>query len=204
VALGQVFLRVLRFSPVNIIPPWGSTFPKIKKNSSFTHSSSSGDEQKARKSGRSSVRRESHPHNHSTRNILKVTYIITHQKGSFTFKVGKDINIIKIEKVSYMLVGRLIQSSQRTCSWSLLINLYVGIRYNKYLFLNFWRRCVNLMHIITHFPSSISLKVTQRFGSFGFHKRRGIFWPVQRLLASKDHALWSYLVILSLLQTCWT
>jgi hypothetical protein len=31
VALGQVFLRVLRFSPVNIIPP------KIKKNSSFIH-----------------------------------------------------------------------------------------------------------------------------------------------------------------------
>jgi hypothetical protein len=30
VALGQVFLRVLRFSPVNIIPPC-STFPKVKK-----------------------------------------------------------------------------------------------------------------------------------------------------------------------------
>jgi hypothetical protein len=26
VALGQVFLRVLRFPPVNIIPPWPSMF----------------------------------------------------------------------------------------------------------------------------------------------------------------------------------
>jgi hypothetical protein len=26
VALGQVFLRLLRFSPVNIIPPWLSMF----------------------------------------------------------------------------------------------------------------------------------------------------------------------------------
>jgi hypothetical protein len=31
VALAQVFLRVLRFSLVNIIPTLGSTFPKIKK-----------------------------------------------------------------------------------------------------------------------------------------------------------------------------
>jgi hypothetical protein len=47
----------------------GSTFPKIKK-SSFIHSplysSSSGDGQKARKSGRSPVRRQSHPHNQNT------------------------------------------------------------------------------------------------------------------------------------------
>jgi hypothetical protein len=34
VALGQVFLRVLRFSPVNRAP----NFSKIKKKSSFTHS----------------------------------------------------------------------------------------------------------------------------------------------------------------------
>jgi hypothetical protein len=34
VALGQVFLRVLWFSPLNIIR---STFPKINKNSSFIH-----------------------------------------------------------------------------------------------------------------------------------------------------------------------
>jgi hypothetical protein len=37
VALGQVFLRVLRFRPVNIIPPWVPHFRKLKKNSSFTH-----------------------------------------------------------------------------------------------------------------------------------------------------------------------
>jgi hypothetical protein len=49
VELGQVFLRVLRFFPVSSV---GSTFSKIKKNSSFTHpfhsplhSFSSGDEQ---------------------------------------------------------------------------------------------------------------------------------------------------------------
>jgi hypothetical protein len=51
VTLGQIFLRVLRFSPVNIIPSWAPHFPKIKKNRSFTHSlishsliHSSGDE----------------------------------------------------------------------------------------------------------------------------------------------------------------
>jgi hypothetical protein len=43
VALGQVFLRVLRFSPVNIIPPWVPHFQKLKKIvlsliHSFTHS----------------------------------------------------------------------------------------------------------------------------------------------------------------------
>jgi hypothetical protein len=31
VAPGQVFLRVLRFSPVNIIPPWAPHFRKLKK-----------------------------------------------------------------------------------------------------------------------------------------------------------------------------
>jgi hypothetical protein len=31
VALGQVFLRVLRFSPVNIIPPWAPLFLKFNK-----------------------------------------------------------------------------------------------------------------------------------------------------------------------------
>jgi hypothetical protein len=46
----------------------GSTFPKIKKIvhsviHSPLHSSSSGDGQKARKSGSSPVRRQSHPHN---------------------------------------------------------------------------------------------------------------------------------------------
>jgi hypothetical protein len=66
VALGQVFIRVLWFSPVNIIPPWAQFFRKLKKKvHSFTHSplhsSSSGDEQKASKSGRSPVRRQSHP-----------------------------------------------------------------------------------------------------------------------------------------------
>jgi hypothetical protein len=60
VALGQAFLRVLRFSPVGIIPPWAPLFRKKKR---FLHSFSSGDGQKARKSGRSPVRRQSHPHN---------------------------------------------------------------------------------------------------------------------------------------------
>jgi hypothetical protein len=31
VALGQVFLRVFRFYPVNIIPPWAPLFRKFKK-----------------------------------------------------------------------------------------------------------------------------------------------------------------------------
>jgi hypothetical protein len=31
VALEQVFLRVLRFSPVNIIPPWAPFFRKLKE-----------------------------------------------------------------------------------------------------------------------------------------------------------------------------
>jgi hypothetical protein len=31
VALRQVFLRVLRFSPVNIIPPWAPLFRKLTK-----------------------------------------------------------------------------------------------------------------------------------------------------------------------------
>jgi hypothetical protein len=53
VALGQVFLRALRFSPVNIIPLWAPLFLKLKKIfHSPLHSSSSGDGQKARKSGR--------------------------------------------------------------------------------------------------------------------------------------------------------
>jgi hypothetical protein len=30
-ALGQAFLQVLRFSPVNIIPPWAPHFRKFKK-----------------------------------------------------------------------------------------------------------------------------------------------------------------------------
>jgi hypothetical protein len=39
VALGQVFLRVLRFSPANIIPPWASHFRKWKIIAlSLTHS----------------------------------------------------------------------------------------------------------------------------------------------------------------------
>jgi hypothetical protein len=43
VALGQVFLRVLRFSPVNIIPPWASHFRKFKKIIlSLIHSSRDG------------------------------------------------------------------------------------------------------------------------------------------------------------------
>jgi hypothetical protein len=45
VALGQVFLRVLRFRPVNIIPPWVPHFRELKKIvpslihfiNSFTH-----------------------------------------------------------------------------------------------------------------------------------------------------------------------
>jgi hypothetical protein len=38
VALGQVFLRVLWFSPVNIIPPWAPLFQTLKKLAlSFIH-----------------------------------------------------------------------------------------------------------------------------------------------------------------------
>jgi hypothetical protein len=35
VALGQVYPRVLRFSPVSIIPPWAPLFRKLKKVLSF-------------------------------------------------------------------------------------------------------------------------------------------------------------------------
>jgi hypothetical protein len=47
VALGQDFLRVLLFSPDNIIPPWAPNFRKLKKkfSHSFTPSLSSGDGQ---------------------------------------------------------------------------------------------------------------------------------------------------------------
>jgi hypothetical protein len=38
VALGQVFIRVLQFSPVNIIPSWASHSRKLKKIfNSFIH-----------------------------------------------------------------------------------------------------------------------------------------------------------------------
>jgi hypothetical protein len=72
-ALGQVFLRVLRFCPVNIIPPWTPLSGKLKKYSNFIHSplhsSSSGDGQNARKGGRSPVRRQTHLHNQNTRRL---------------------------------------------------------------------------------------------------------------------------------------
>jgi hypothetical protein len=46
VALGQVFLQVLRFSPVNIIPQWAPYFRKLKNVVlSPIHSFSSGDGQ---------------------------------------------------------------------------------------------------------------------------------------------------------------
>jgi hypothetical protein len=38
VALGQVFVRVLRFFPVSIIPLWAPLFKKLKRSSSFTPS----------------------------------------------------------------------------------------------------------------------------------------------------------------------
>jgi hypothetical protein len=68
------FLRVLRFSPVKIIPPWAPHFRKLKKKYFIhtfihlpLHSFSSGDGQKAHKSGRSPVRRQSYPHYKNTR-----------------------------------------------------------------------------------------------------------------------------------------
>jgi hypothetical protein len=69
VALGQVFSRVILFSPVNIIPPWALLFRKLKKLffHSPLHSSSSADGQKSRKSGRSTVRRQSYTRNQNTR-----------------------------------------------------------------------------------------------------------------------------------------
>jgi hypothetical protein len=71
VALGQAFSRVLWFSPVNIIPSWATVLRKLKKQfihlfiHLFTHPHPRTD--KSRKSGRSSVRRQSHPHNQNTR-----------------------------------------------------------------------------------------------------------------------------------------
>jgi hypothetical protein len=86
VALGQVFLRVLRSSPVSIIPPWAPHFRKLKKKfihsfiHSPLHSSSSEDGQKARKSGRSSVRRQSHPHNQNTTiPVMGISYLFYHK-----------------------------------------------------------------------------------------------------------------------------
>jgi hypothetical protein len=66
VTLGQDFLRVLWFFPCQYQSTVGSTFPKIKKKIIYSplHSSSSGDGQKARKSGSSPVRRQSHPPSH--------------------------------------------------------------------------------------------------------------------------------------------
>jgi hypothetical protein len=73
VALGQIFLRVLqvlRFPPVIIIPPWASLFRKLIKIYFFHLFTISlihiRDGQKARESGRSPARRQSHPHNQNT------------------------------------------------------------------------------------------------------------------------------------------
>jgi hypothetical protein len=76
VSLGQVFLRVPRFSPVNIIPPRVHFSENSKKYifHSLLHSSSSWNGQKAPKSGRSPVRRQSHPHNQNTRIITTQFY----------------------------------------------------------------------------------------------------------------------------------
>jgi hypothetical protein len=97
VALGQVFLRVLRFSPVSIIPPWVTLFRKLKKFihsfiHSPLHSSSSGDGQKARKSGRSPVRRQSHPHKQNTRIIpdSKMTFYI----DTVTLNIPKAVFLV--------------------------------------------------------------------------------------------------------------
>jgi hypothetical protein len=38
VSLEQVFLHVIRFYPVNIIPPWVPHFRKLKKETSFIQS----------------------------------------------------------------------------------------------------------------------------------------------------------------------
>jgi hypothetical protein len=91
--VAQVFLRVLRFSAANIIPPWAPHFRKLKKKVlSFIrplHSSSSGDGQKARESGRSPVRRQSYPHNHNTRNM----YIQTVPKRCIHIII-RNINLV--------------------------------------------------------------------------------------------------------------
>jgi hypothetical protein len=77
------------FSPSSLVFPCqyhstvGSTFPKIKKNSSFIHSrlhsSSSRDGQKALKSGRSPVRRQSHPHNQNNHQDVEASAYVLFQ-----------------------------------------------------------------------------------------------------------------------------
>jgi hypothetical protein len=97
VALGQVFLRVLRFSLVNIIPTWAPHSENFKEIHSFIHSplhsSSSGAGLKARKSGRSPVRRQSHPHNQNIRILVSCSSKVQKQKIrhiSLVFKLPKN------------------------------------------------------------------------------------------------------------------
>jgi hypothetical protein len=71
VALGQVFLRVLRFSRVSIIP-----FRYVIHISFIPSSTSSADRQKARKSSRSPARRQSHPHKQNTRSMLSLDFVV--------------------------------------------------------------------------------------------------------------------------------
>jgi hypothetical protein len=74
VSLGQVFSEFLGFPLLISFHRGLHISEKLKKNSSFIHSplhsSSSGDGQKARKSGRSPVRRVSHPYNQNTEYLV--------------------------------------------------------------------------------------------------------------------------------------
>jgi hypothetical protein len=97
VALGQVFLRVLRLSPVNIIPPWAPQFRKLKKNGLFIHPFTHPHprtDKKARNGGRSSVRRQFHTHNQN--NTLEYTahLKLVHIMDSLEEEVGGEIEFL--------------------------------------------------------------------------------------------------------------
>jgi hypothetical protein len=112
VALGQVFLRVLPFSPVNIIPQWVPHFRKLKKEliHPFTHPHPGTE--KNRKSGRSPLRRQFHPHNQNKRKCCTARDDKYYQSNICKTKIIRQLrdlcifslrNINKLKKNNFLL-----------------------------------------------------------------------------------------------------
>jgi hypothetical protein len=115
VALGQVFLRPLRFSPVSIIPPWAPWDPHFRKLKEIhSHFSSfqpisvpSGYVQKSRESGRSTVRRQSPPHDLNTEHKLPIFYCFKSATLMLRFRVGLLLLTVATLNISTMTLFRV-------------------------------------------------------------------------------------------------
>jgi hypothetical protein len=105
VALGQVFLRFFRQYHFTV----GSTFPKIKKKKFLSfihsplHSSSSGDGQKARKSGSSPVRHQSHPHNQNRLKVLNAS-----KKNNLLLYLGYRWKYVHMNSENWSFIKHLV------------------------------------------------------------------------------------------------